>query len=410
MTTRRPQTRPRRRSRPALTLMLLAGLLAAPAGCSSVAGSSGAHLAGPDAARSQPPAGPRRPEQPRGFTLVASGDVLPHESVIDRAQADAGGEGYDFGPMLAGVAPVVSSADLAICHMETVYGTPDGPFSGYPAFVSPPQIAEALAATGYDSCSTASNHSLDDGAAGLARTLDRLDRAGIAHAGTARTATEAATPTLLKAGGATVAHLAYTYGTNDHPMPQGQPWAVQVAEQRKILEHARAARKAGADVVVVSLHWGTEWQTTPDRTQLSLGRALTAARTRGRADIDLILGTHAHVPQPYEKVNGTWIIYGMGDQIAGRMFNHDGDFDPRGNYSSIGRFRFESPKSAGERWRVTQAQFLPQWMDGGSGRVVDLVRATEDHPGREDHRRAREVIEEAVLSRGADRDGLTSID
>jgi hypothetical protein len=119
----------------------------------------------------------------RGFTLVASGDVLPHSSIIDRAQADAGGYGYDFRPMLAGVKPVVARADLAICHMETVYGA-DG-HTGYPTFKSPPEVAQGLAATGYDACSTASNHTLDDGAAGIHRTLDALDRAGVRHAGSA---------------------------------------------------------------------------------------------------------------------------------------------------------------------------------------------------------------------------------
>ncbi|MEW5625675.1 CapA family protein, partial [Streptomyces hydrogenans] len=88
--------------------------------------------------------------------------------------ADAGDGGYDFRPMLAGVKPVVSGADLALCHMETVYGKDGGPYTGYPAFKSPPEVAAALAATGYDSCSTASNHTLDDGAAGLGRTLDAL--------------------------------------------------------------------------------------------------------------------------------------------------------------------------------------------------------------------------------------------
>lgn len=266
---------------------------------------------------------------PRPFTLVATGDVLPHSSTIERAAADASGDGYDFRPMLAGVKPVISRADLAICHMETVYGPDGGPFTGYPAFKSPPQVAAALKDTGYDSCSTASNHSLDDGADGIARTLRAFDKAGLKHTGSGRTATESATPALLEAGGAKVAQLAYTYDTNGYPMPDGQPWAVHLIDEQRILADARAARKAGADVVVVSLHWGTEWQTEPDEQQLQLGKALTAARTGGRPDIDLILGTHAHIPQAYEKVNGTWIVYGEGDQIAGEMFNNSGARDPR---------------------------------------------------------------------------------
>ncbi|MFE4171780.1 CapA family protein [Streptomyces sp. NPDC056909] len=342
-----------------------------------------------------------------GFTLVATGDVLPHDSVIAQGEADAEGDGYDFAPMFAAVKPVVSGADLAICHMETVYGEEGGPYSGYPAFVSPPEIAQGLKDTGYDSCSTASNHSLDDGADGVRRTLDALDKAGVGHAGSARSAAEAMRPALMKAGGAKVAQLAYTFGTNDAPFPEDQPWAVGLLDEDQIIADARAARSAGADVVVVSVHWGTEWQTEPDAEQLELGRKLTASRSGNRPDIDLILGTHAHVPQPYQKVNGTWIIYGMGDQVAGTMTNDDGELDGRGNHGSIGRFTFAPPAAKGERWQVKKAEFIPQMMDLDTLRVVHLPDAVQRDPGRDDYREIQSDISEAVLSRGAAADGLT---
>lgn len=387
--------------------VLAALLLSAAVGCSAAGEPAPARLAGSGAPPSTAAGAPATSTADRAFTLVASGDVLPHTSIIRQGAADAEGDGYDFRPMFSGVEPVVSAADLALCHMETIYGEDGGPYSGYPAFVSPPEIADALKATGYDGCSTASNHTLDDGADGLRRTLDRFDKVGLRHAGSARTAAEAAAVTTYTAGSAKVAHLAYTYGTNGYPMPEGQPWAVNLMRQDKIVADARAARKAGADVVLVSVHWGTEWQTEPDETQLSLGKALTASQTGGRPDIDLILGTHAHVPQPYEKVNGTWIVYGMGDQVAGQMFNHSGEEDARGGYGSIGRFTFAPPARAGQRWQVTKAEFVPQWMDRGAGRVVNLPAGLAAHPDREDYRTAQEAISEAVLSRGAAKDGLS---
>jgi poly-gamma-glutamate synthesis protein (capsule biosynthesis protein) len=357
-------------------------------------------------ARNHEPTGHGRPVpsavEPRGFTLVASGDVLPHSSIIDRARFDAGGTGYDFRPMLAGIRSVVSRADVALCHMETVYGA-NGEYTGYPAFKSPPEVAPALAATGYDGCSTASNHTLDDGAGGIGRTLDALDRAGVRHAGSARTEEEARTVTVLRAGPAKVAHLAYTYDTNGIPLPDGQPWTVNLIDEAKVLADARAAREAGADVVVVSLHWGTEWQDAPDERQLTLARSLTAARSGSRPDIDLILGTHAHVPQAYEKVNGTWVIYGMGDQIAGEMTNHQGARDPRGNQSTLGRFTFAPPARPGGRWEVTKAEFIPQLFDVDAGRVVNLNRAIAQGAGVQ---AVRDRIRDIVLSRGAAEDGL----
>ncbi|MFF0551215.1 CapA family protein [Streptomyces sp. NPDC004311] len=393
-----PRTRPR-----AALAVLSALLLSAAAACSATGERTPARLG--DSGAPAPSSAAGSPAA-RGFTLVASGDVLPHTSVIRRAAQDAGGEGYDFGPMFSGVKDVVSTADLALCHMETIYGEEGGPFSGYPAFTSPPQVADGLRATGYDGCSTASNHTLDDGADGLRRTLDRFDKVGLKHAGSARTAAEAAAVTLYTAGSAKVAHLAYTYDTNGYPQPEGMPWAVNLMKQDKIVADARAARTAGADVVLVSLHWGTEWQTEPDETQISLGRALTASQTGGRPDIDMILGTHAHIPQAYEKVNGTWIVYGMGDQVAGEMFNHSGARDLRGNYGSIGRFTFAPPAAPGQRWQVTAAEFVPQMMDLSAGRVVHLPDALAEDPDRADYESARDEIAAAVLSRGAAKDGL----
>ncbi|MGX1953900.1 CapA family protein [Streptomyces sp. CB02115] len=386
------------------TVAAIALLLAAATGCTGQQSTAPAP-SGPAAARG---AGGQDAEGPRPFTLLAAGDVLPHSSVIDRAAADAGGAGYDFAPMLAGVAPVVSGADLAFCHMETVYGEEGGPYTGYPSFKSPPEVAAALRTTGFDSCSTASNHTLDDGADGVRRTLDALDGAGIRHAGSARTAAEAARPTILPAGpgkgAAKVAHLAYTYGTNDIPLPADRPWTVNLTDEDRIIEEARAARRAGADVVVLSAHWGTEWQDEPDATQLELARRLTASADGGRPDIDLIIGTHAHVPQAYEKVNGTWVVYGMGDQIAGAMINYEGVQDPRGNQSSMGRFTFAPPAKSGERWKVKKAEFVPQWYDTVTGRAVNLNASLDD--GAEHLREVRDRIRAVVLGRGADKDGL----
>ncbi|MET7348396.1 CapA family protein [Streptomyces mirabilis] len=380
-------------TRSRLAAIALAAVLVVGAGCRADQQPS---------ARSSSSGQPGAPLTPHAFTLVASGGVLAHTSVIERANADAGGTRYNFLPMFEGVKPLVSRADLAICHMETVYGA-DGDHTGNPAFKMPPQVADGLAATGYDACSTASNHSLDDGAAGVRRTLDALDLAGVRHAGSARTEQEAYVPTLLRAGNAMVAHLAYTYGTDGFPMPQGQPWSVNLIDRDRILADARAARKAGADVVVVSLHWGTEWQEQPDTQQTTLSRELTASRTDGRPDIDLILGTHARVPQAYEKVNGTWVVYGMGDQIAGEMFNRQGLQDSRGNESTLARFTFAPPARKGNRWEVTKAEFVPQLFDIDSGRVVDINAALAQGA---DLAGVRDRIRDVVLSRGAAHEGL----
>ncbi|MBT2476937.1 CapA family protein [Streptomyces sp. ISL-94] len=356
----------------------------------------------PSAAASAAPAG-----QP--FTLVATGDIIPYPSIVQRSADDAGQSGeYDFRKILAGVKPLVSAADLAMCHHEIPYGRPGGPYTGYPTFKAPHQLADALKDAGYDSCSTASNHTLDDGYDGVARTLEHLDRVGVGHVGSARSAQEATAPALLSAGGAKVAQLSYTYGTNGIPLPQDKPWAVNLLDKERVIADARAARAAGANVVAVSVHWGTEWQTAPDEQQRELAQALTASRgADGLPDIDLILGTHNHVPQPYEKINGTWVVFGMGDQVA--------SFVPadklRGNQSSIPRFTFAPAAAHTGRWEVVKAEFLTQYSDMGPPfRVVCASCAASDSTlpaaKRSEYARIDEQVTATVMSRGAAAQGL----
>ncbi|MFF9184568.1 MULTISPECIES: CapA family protein [Streptomyces] len=370
--------------------LALTAVLATAAACAD-------HIRHDSAARDGAP-GP--PAAARGFTLVATGDVLTDAAVLDRASYDAGASagadsgGYDFRPMLADVEPLVSGADLALCHLENGYGDT--------APLSPPQLARDLAQTGYDGCATASEHALDDGAEGVRRTLGALDEAGLDHAGTARSADEARYVSLHRAGSAKVAQLSYTFDT-EQPLPAGQPWALRPIDAGRITADARAARRAGADVVVLSLHWGTDRDDAPTAAQTDLARRLTASADGGRPDIDLILGSHTHVPQPYEKVNGTWVVYGLGDQISGRADDGHGARDPRADESTLARFTFAPPARPGGRWQVTRAEFVPQLYDLDAGRVVDVARAVE---GGADLAGVRDRIREVVLSRGAAKDGL----
>lgn len=352
--------------------------------------------------RGQDPFPHAGPPASRAFTLAAAGDILPDDALAERAQFDAGGIGYDFRPMLAGAQRVVGKADLALCHLVIPGGGgPAVPDASDPQYL--PGVARGLAAAGYDSCSTASAHSLDDGAEGVRRTLDALDRAGVRHAGSARTRAESRSLTLLRAGSAKVAHLAYTDDTAGRAAPPGMPWAVGLIDEDRIVADARAARKAGADVVVVSVDRGTAWQDEPDPRQSALAERLTAARTGTRPDIDLVLGTRAHVPQAYEKVNGTWVVHGLGDQVAGELVGDQGVQDPRGNESSVARFTFAPPARPGERWQVTRAEFVPQWFDVDAGRVVDLADALARGA---DVSGVRDRIRDVVLSHGAAADGL----
>ncbi|WP_308408685.1 CapA family protein [Streptomyces sp. AC627_RSS907] len=332
----------------------------------------------------------------RSFTVAAAGDVLVHPALVEQAAEDAGrtggGEaGLDFGPLLAGVKPVIGEADLAICHMGTPVGKPEGPFQGHPEFLVPPQILTALKDVGYDTCSTASHHTFDHGPEAVRRTLDAMDEVGLGHAGSARTPAEAERIDIRDVRGVRVAHLAYSGESLRGPAPEAESWAVSRSSAEEIRKDESRAREAGAEVVLLSVHWGLEHSNEPSVPQVELARRITE-----ETGVDLVIGHHAHVVQPIQKVNGTWVAYGLGNQVA-RHFSPTGLTEE----GAIGWFDFRERAEGGwdvtARYRPTLVDIPPEpergeeRTDGAveDHRLVD-VRHEIDHPdGLSDERLAR---------------------
>ena len=319
-----------------------------------------ARLAAPAAATAtgSPSPAPTVTPEARRFTIVATGDILIHESLWERAAVLGAADGlaFDFRPMFRRVRDTLAGADLALCHLETPVST-DGELSSYPVFAAPVEIADAIAAAGYDSCSTASNHSLDGGTAGIGATLDALDRVGVAHPGTARSRAESRRITMLDVERAKVAHLSYSFGFNG--FTREREWQANLIEVRRILDDARLALKRGSDLTVVSLHWGVEPLTTPTAFQTQVAERLTRSPF-----VDAIVGHHAHVVQPVERVNGTVVAYGMGNFLSGmwpsRMWP-DGVED-----GVIVMLRVER---RGDAYRVTKVRTLPTTVEYGTWRI-----------------------------------------
>lgn len=335
----------------------------------SVAGSTGQPSVGSSAAQVPPgstppptvatsPPGPPPAPAAGSFTIVAGGDVLLHEPTWAQADADLGtsdDDSYDFGPQLSPIEPVVAAADLALCHLETPLAADGGPYSGYPSFSGPPQIASGLAATGFDACSLASNHTWDKGLAGVERTVTTLQAAGITPYGAA-VAGQPGNPTTIEVGGVRVGLLSYTYGHNAAP----GNGAVEVVDVDDAVADAAAARAAGADLVVASIHWGTEYDHEINAQQRDLAPALLAS-----PDIDLVIGHHAHVVQPIARIGTEWVAYGLGNMLAAHATEL-----PANREGALARFTFtETPNG----WMVAEAAYLPIMVDVGPPlRMVDL--------------------------------------
>jgi hypothetical protein len=239
--------------------------------------------------------------------IAVSGDLLIHGPVSAQALVYGGGERYEFRPMLRRLRRIVRRADLGICHLEQplTAGVP----SGEPVFRAPQGLAGAIAWTGWDACSTASNHSLDGGIEGIDFTLKRLDRVGVRHSGTNSSPT-APRAAMLKAKGIEVALLAYTDLIPGLTPPE-EGWRLNMAEPERILADAREARRDGADVVIVSLHWGIEYQHEPSEFQRRVARRLTVS-----PDVMALIGQHVHVVQPVRRVNGKPVVYGEGNLLS----------------------------------------------------------------------------------------------
>jgi Bacterial capsule synthesis protein PGA_cap len=242
----------------------------------------------------------------RTFDVVATGDLLLHWPILERAYDPTTGR-YDFRPMFARIRPLIRRAALALCHVETPIGA--GSPSSYPIFNAPAALADAIRSTGWDACSTASNHSVDRGVLGIRTTRENLDRVGVRATGTARTKAESRRTLLLRVGEVRIAFLSYTYGTNGLPLPTR--WSVDLLSPTRIRADARRARRLGAELVIVNLHWGAEYSHEPTLEQKSLARYLLRRRI-----VDAIVGQHAHVVQPIRRRFGRFVVYGEGNLIS----------------------------------------------------------------------------------------------
>lgn len=252
----------------------------------------------------------QRRAQPVRFAIEASGDLLIHTAVWERALALGGGD-YDFAALFKEIKPYVAGADLALCHVETPM-TPAAPTS-YPIFNTPPALARGIQATGWDACDTASNHSLDQTQTGIDATGQALDHAGVKHTGSFPSAAAQRKPVIVRVHGVRIAFLAYTTDTNGIPAPH--PWSVNIASPGRVLADARRARRMGADAVIVNLHWGgqivPEYQSQPSSGQLGLAKKLVASPL-----ITAIVGQGPHAVQPIQRIDDKFVVFSDGNLIS----------------------------------------------------------------------------------------------
>lgn len=289
--------------------------------------------------------------------LIAVGDIMMH-STQTRSGYDAKSQTYNFDSFFAPVKNILSKGDWVIGNLETPLAGEDvGGYTGYPLFNAPAQLADAAKKAGFNILTTANNHALDRGEKGVIRTIANLRDRQIAFTGTSASATQASKPLISTKNNISLAILAYTYGTNGIPIPKGKDYLVSLIDEKKIVKDIAKARKQGADIIAISLHFGDEYQRQPNPQQKQLVENLL------KAGADIILGSHPHVVQPYKifkfpgkngKTRKAVAIYSMGNFISGQMK----DYTDLGVIFQV-TIRKKFPEKTAE---ITGIKALPTWV------------------------------------------------
>ncbi|MDE7402755.1 MAG: CapA family protein [Muribaculaceae bacterium] len=259
--------------------------------------------------------GAASPGEPQSAELLFAGDAMQHQAQLDAAKAAAGGHGYDYSDCFTLIAPEITAADYAVCNLEVpLGGGPD--YTGYPCFSAPDSYAVALKDAGFDMFLTANNHCLDRRDRAARRTIAALDSLGIDHVGTYHDAADrrAKVPFIKNINGIRVGFLNYTYGTNGIPPREGVE--VSLIDRDAMAREIKATRDAGAEIVVVAVHWGIEYVLLPNKSQKDLADFLV------NQGVDMIIGGHPHVIQPLRVVRNekenkdVLVVYSLGNFIS----------------------------------------------------------------------------------------------
>ena len=240
--------------------------------------------------------------------IIFAGDVMIHTPQLLKARTNSG---YDFNSCFKYVKPYFEAADIAVVNLETTLSdTP--PYSGYPLFCSPAEVATALANAGVDVAITANNHALDTGTNGVKSTIDILAQNTILSTGTFKDSIDykSRNPLIISRNDLKIAILAYTYSTNGIHIPKD----IKLNLLDTIQIKSDLSRCKDVDCTIAYLHWGNEYSERISKEQREI------AATLHRAGCQVIIGSHPHVVQGAEVSMREVTVYSLGNFISNQRF------------------------------------------------------------------------------------------
>ncbi len=284
----------------------------------------------------------------REVSFAVVGDIMVHDYQYKEAYDWETGE-YDFSHNFQDMKEYFEGYDFVLGNLETTFG---GYAADYPMFSTPDSFLDTLVDAGFNILSTANNHSMDSGQAGLLRTLDQLDEVGMTHFGTYRSEEEQDELLIVEKNGLKIAFLSYTYGTNGIPVPED--YLVNVMNEDEMLEQIQEAEEM-ADLVVMMPHMGNEYESAPREVHKSWIDLMIANGA------DIIFASHPHVLQPMEyreieqpngEITDGFVIYSLGNFISSQT-------DPPRNASIV---LFLTVEQLGtDMPTVKEVEFMPIW-------------------------------------------------
>lgn len=302
-------------------------------------------------------------------TLVAVGDNLIHNTLIDAGEQENGSR--DYTSFYENIKSDISAADIAVINQETMLGGSSFAYAGYPCFNTPWEVGDAAINAGFDIFTCATNHSLDVGYAGIEQECKYFDsHPEVTHVGTNDSEEDYNSVVYYEKNGIKFAILNYTYGTNGISIPESKPWCVNMMDKEKITADVNAA-KQNSDVVIVFPHWGTENSTSVSDYQREYIKLFS------ELGVDIVIGTHPHVLQPVEWVENEQtgkkmlVYYSLGNFIS-----HQTSLNQLcGGMAQI------TVEKRGEEISITSAKLTPVvcWYKSSSGKFSFSVYKLSDY-------------------------------
>ena len=273
-------------------------------------------------------------ETTTSMSMVMVGDNLIHSSIYKDANRLAGGNGYDFAPIIELIKEKVEKYDLAYYNQETILGGTKLGVSDYPTFNSPQEAGDAMLDAGFNLVSLATNHTMDRGEKAVLASREYWDeQEDVLAVGSYSSEESQNKVEIREINGITYAMLNYTYGTNGMPVPSGKDYLVNVwptdlelndpkrdTKYQKYKEQVKKdieAVRDQVDVLMVAMHWGVEYTHTPTDYQID------SAEFLAENDVDIVIGTHPHVIQPVTWIDDTLVFYSLGNFVSAQLQNQN---------------------------------------------------------------------------------------